>query len=100
MFRNRQRRGSFADFINWTDYRWDAAPHARGPIRGPWDRPRPRGHGIAQLLLAGLAVLLGVKLLSAFRNHRGSWLGKAFLAALVLAAAAAFSSRRSRRNYW
>jgi hypothetical protein len=53
------------------------------------------------VLLAGLAVLLGVRLFSSYRNYRGSWLGKALLGALVLAAIAAISSaRRSRPNRW
>jgi hypothetical protein len=101
MFRDPYRRRSpFADFINWTDYKWDPAPHARGPVRGPWNPQGNRNHSFLQLLVAGLAVFLGVRLLSAFRGHRGSWLGKAVLAALVLGVAAAVSSRRSRRNYW
>jgi len=98
MFRHRQRRSPFADFINWTDYNWDPAPRPRGPIRGPRDQPRQ--HGIGQLLLAGLVVLLGVKVFSAYRNHRGSWLGKAVLGALVLVIFAALSSRRSRSFRW
>ena len=98
MFRHRQRRPPFADFINWTDYHWDPAPRPRGPIRGLSDLPRQ--HGIGQLLLAGLVVLLGVKVFSAYRNHRGSWLGKAVLGALVLVIFAALSSRRSRSFRW
>jgi hypothetical protein len=96
MFRHRYRRSPFSDFINWTDYRWDAAPRPQAPIQGPWNRPH-RQHGFLQLLLAGLAVMLGIRLLSAFRSHRGSWLGRAFFALLLIGAAAAFSSRRSRR---
>jgi hypothetical protein len=68
-----------------------------GPVRGPWGRP-PR-HNLAQIILAGLAVLLGIKVFSAYRNSRGSWLGKAILGGLVLIVIAAVSSRRSRR-YW
>jgi hypothetical protein len=98
MFRHKQRRSPFAPYINWTDYRWDPAPRPRGPMRGPWGRPRR--HGLAQIILAGLAVLLGVKVFSAYRGHRGSWLGKAVLGALVLMLIAAFSSRNSRRFSW
>jgi hypothetical protein len=98
MFRQRYRRPPFADFINWTDYRWDPAPRAGGPIHAPWDRPRQ--FGLGQLILAGLAVLLGVKVFSAYRNYRGSWLGKAVLGALVLMLFAALSSRRSRAFRW
>ena len=94
MFRHRHRRAPFADFIDWTDYRWDPAPRPRGPIHGPWGRPRQ--FGVGQLLLAGLAVLIGVKVFSAYRSYRGSWLGKALLGALVLMVFAALSSRRSR----
>jgi hypothetical protein len=98
MFRHRYRRRPFAPYINWTDYRWDPAPRPVGPVRGPWGRPRR--HGLAPVILAGLAVLLGLKVFSAYRNHRGSWLGKAALGAIVLMLIAAFSSQRSRRNYW
>ena len=93
-----RRRTPFADFNNWTESRWDPAPHTRGPVRGPWGRPRRPS--FLQMFVAGIAVLLGVQLLSSFRNHRGSWLAKAFLGALVLGVAAAFSSRRARRVYW
>jgi hypothetical protein len=67
-------------------------------MRAPWSRPRR--HSLAQVILAGLAVLLGVKVFSSYRNHRGSWLGKAVLGGLVLLLIAAVSSRRSNRNYW
>jgi hypothetical protein len=69
-----------------------------GPVRAPWGRPRR--HSLAQVILAGLAVLLGIKVFSAYRNHRGSWLGKAVLAGLVLMVIAAVSSRRSRGHNW
>jgi multisubunit Na+/H+ antiporter MnhG subunit len=65
---------------------------------GPWGRPRR--HSLAQIILAGLAVLLGLKVFSAYRNQRGSWLGKAVLGALVLIVIAAVSSHRSRRSSW
>jgi hypothetical protein len=48
--------------------------------------------------LAGLAVLIGVKLLSSYRNYRGSWLGRALVGALVLAVVSALSSRRRRQS--
>jgi len=98
MFRHRQRRPPFADFINWTDYHWDPVPRPQGPIRGPWRQPGQ--FGIGQLLLAGLVVLLGAKVFSAYRNHRGSWLGKAVLGGLVLMIFASLSSRRSRSFRW
>jgi len=99
MYRHRYRRGPFTDFINWTDYRWDPAPRPHAPIRGPWGRQRR--YGLLQILVAGLAVVLGVRVFSAYRSYRGSWLGKAVLGALVLAAVAAISSaRRSRPYHW
>jgi hypothetical protein len=67
-------------------------------VRGPWERPRR--HNLAPIILAGLAVLLGLKVFSSYRNHRGSWLGKAILGAFVLMLIAAFSSHRSRRSSW
>jgi hypothetical protein len=67
-------------------------------VRGPWGQPRR--HSLAQIILAGLAVLLGIKVFSAYRSHRGSWLGKAVLGGLVLMLIAAFSSQQSRRSYW
>ena len=98
MFRHRHRTRPFNDFINWTDYRWNAAPRPYAPIRGRWGRPRQ--HGMLQILLAGLAVLIGIRLFSAYRSYRGSWLGKAVLGVLVLAAVAAISSRRPRPHRW
>jgi len=97
MYRHRYRRNSFNDFINWTDYRWDAAPRLHAPLRESWGRPRR--YGLLQILVAGLAVVLGVRVFSAYRNYRGSWLGKAVLGALVLAAIAAISSARRSRPY-
>jgi hypothetical protein len=88
----RQRRPPFADFINWTDYHWDPAPRPQGPIQGPWGNPRRYGFG--HILLAGLAVLIGVKLLSAYRSYRGFRLGRVVLGVIVLAIFAALSSRR------
>jgi hypothetical protein len=67
-------------------------------MRGPWGRPRR--HNLAQIILAGLAVLLGLKVFSSYRSHRGSWLGKAVLGAFLLMLIAAFSSQRSRRYRW
>ena len=94
MFRHRYRRAPFADFINWTDYRWDPAPRAPGPIHSPWGGPHRFGMG--QLLLAGLAVAIAVKVFTAYRSYRGSWLGKALLGTFVFIVFAALSSRRSR----
>jgi hypothetical protein len=68
MFRHRHRRTPpFSDFINWTDYRWEPSPW-QGAAAGPraWGRPAPhqRGYTFIQVFLAGLAVVLGLKLMS------------------------------------
>jgi hypothetical protein len=98
MFRQRYRRPPFSGFINWTDYRWDAAPRPRAPMHGAWNQPRQ--FGFLQLFLAGLAVLFGVRMLSGFGNRRGSWLGRALVAALLIGVVSAFSNRRSRGGYY
>ena len=49
-------------------------------------------------LLAGLAVVLGVKLMSSLRNSGNrSWLEKGVLAVLLLVVASYVSKRRQRR---
>jgi len=106
MFRHRQRRTPpFSDFINWTDYRWEPSPWpgaAVGPR--PSERPAPhrRGYSFLQVFLAGIAVVVGLKLMSALKNsalrNRGnrSWLEKGVLAVLLLAVASYLSKRRQR----
>ena len=101
MFGHRQRRPPpFADFINWTDYRWEANPWQRPTAgSGTWGHPRPRRHGYSflQILVAGLAVVLGVKLMSSLRNNGNrSWLERAVLAVLLLMVASFVSKRRQR----
>ncbi|HLG54231.1 MAG TPA: hypothetical protein VI485_02795 [Vicinamibacterales bacterium] len=100
MFRHRQRRPSpFSDFINWTDYRWDASPSLGATPSRPSTQPGgERRYRFSQLLLAGLAVVIGLKLVSSVRGSR-SWLGKALLAMLFVAIASAVSNRR-RRGRW
>ena len=98
-----QRTTPFADFINWTDYRWE--PNTwRGAAAGPrpWGHPRPqrRGYSILQVFLAGLAVVAGVRLMSSLRN-RGNrpWIEKVVLGVLLLMVAN-FISRRAGRHTW
>jgi hypothetical protein len=103
MFRHGHRHSApFSDFINWTDYRWDASPR-QGVTGGPqpWARPS-RGHrdySFLQVFLAGLAVLVGLKLMSALtsasRNRRNrSWPERAVLAVLLLTVASYVSRQR------
>jgi hypothetical protein len=101
MFRHRQRRPPpFSDFINWTDYRWEPSTWrsaAAGPR--PWGHHRPhrRGYSFLQVLLAGLAVVVGVKLMSSLRNRGNrSWVEKGVLAVLLLIVANYVSKRRQR----
>jgi hypothetical protein len=111
MFRHRHRRSSaFSDFINWTDYRWDPSPWpgvAGGPQ--PWARHarHQRGYGVLQVFLAGLAVVVGLKLISALQNSASalknsalrnsgnrSWLERRVLAVLLLMVASYVSRQR------
>jgi hypothetical protein len=100
MSRHRHRRTRpFSDFINWTDYRWEPSPWqgaATGPR--PWGRPaRRRGYTLLQVFLAGLAVVLGLRLMSSLRNSRNrSWFEKSVLAVLLLMVAS-YVAKRTRR---
>jgi hypothetical protein len=95
-----QRPAPFADFINWTDYRWEpntwrgAAAEPR-----PWGQHRPqrRRYSLLQVFLAGLAVVAGVRLMSSLRNrgHR-PWIEKVVLGVLLLMVANFVSKRRQR----
>jgi hypothetical protein len=103
MYRDRHRRPPpFADFINWTDYRWDANPWQRR-ASGPrtWGQPRPRRRfSVLQVFLAGLAVVLGVKLMSSLRNGGNrSWIEKGVLAVLLIMVAN-YVARRRRQQFW
>jgi hypothetical protein len=99
MFRHGCRRSPpFSDFINWTDYRWESSPWqgaAAGPR--PWRRlaPHRRGYTFLQVFLAGLAVVVGLKLMSALRNSGNrSWLERGVLAILLLTIVSYVSKRR------
>jgi hypothetical protein len=104
MFRHRHRRPApFADFINWTDYRWENSPWrsaAAGPR--PWGLPHPRRreYSFLQVLLAGLAVVLGIKLMASLRNSRNrSWIEKGVIAVLLLMVASYVSKRAGQRRW-
>jgi hypothetical protein len=113
MFRHRHRRPPpFAKFINWTDYRWE--PNAwRNAATQPWIRhaPRRRRYTFLQIFLAGLAVVAGLKLMSALQNSASalqnsafslrnsrnqSWVERGALAVLVLMVASYLAKRRER----
>src|SRR5215204_6219502 len=104
MFRHRHRRPPpFAKFINWTDYRWE--PNAwRSAATQPWIRhaPRRRRYTFLQIFLAGLAVVAGLKLMSALQNSASALQNSA--SALQNSASAlqnsAFSLRNSRNQSW
>ena len=96
MFRQRSRPAPFADFINWTDYRWEPGPFRRPSRRGLHARPGRR-YSFLQVFLAGLAVVAGLKLMSALRNSGNrSWLERAVFGVLLLAAASYVSGQRHR----
>jgi hypothetical protein len=102
MFSHRHRRPPFPDLINWTDYRWDPNPsrHHSGP-RPFGHHPHPRrGYGLLKVLLAGLAVVAGVKLMSSLRNGGNrSWVEKGILAVLLLMVASYVSKRAGTRRW-
>jgi hypothetical protein len=99
MFRDRPRRSPpFADFINWTDYRWDNTPWQGAATRpGPSGRTHPyqRRFSFLQVLLAGLAVVVGIRLMSSLRSSvNRSWLEKAVFGVMLLGIASYVSKRR------
>jgi hypothetical protein len=105
MFRDRQRRPSpFADFINWTDYHWEPSTWQCPAGPRPWTghAASPRRHGFLQVFLAGLAVVAGLKLMSALKasalsNRRNrSWMERGVLALLLLLVASYISKQRRR----
>jgi hypothetical protein len=101
MFRQRhRRRPPFSDFINWTDYHWEPsvrqeASPGPGPGQAPWHYPRPR-YTFLQVLLAGLAVVVGLKLMFSLRSRRNRpFLQRGVLAVLLLMAIS-YIFKRSR----
>ena len=98
MFRHRHRPSPFSDFINWTDYRWEPSTW-QGATAGP--RPwhpharHRRGYSLVQVFLAGLAVVVGLKLMTSLRNSGNrSWVERGALAVLFLLVASYVSRRR------
>src|SRR4030095_9538821 len=105
MFRQRHRRyPPFADFINWTDDHWEpkAWQGATGPRAWTPHAPPGRRYSFLQVFLAGLAVVAGLKLMSALKNsalrnrRNRSWLERGVLAVLLLLVASYVSKRRHR----
>jgi hypothetical protein len=102
MFRQRNQPAPFADFINWTDYHWEpnAWQGATGPRAWTPQAPPGRRYSFLQVFLAGLAVVAGLKLMSALknsalRNRRNRfWLERGVLAVLLLLVASYVSKRR------
>jgi hypothetical protein len=101
MFRDRHRRAQpFSDFINWTDYHWEPTPwHGSAAGPRPWTphAPHRRGFSLLQIFLAGLAVVLGLKLMSTLRNRGNRSLLERSALALVLLLVASYTSKRGRR---
>lgn len=100
MFRSRHRRPPFTDPLNWTDYRWDTGPwHHGGATRAwGWGQRRNRSHPFLLLLIAGIAAVVGAKLLSSLQSRNTSWARRGLYAVLLLFIVNAFS--RNRRNNW
>ena len=98
MFRHRPHTRPFGDFINCTDYHWEpnAWQGATGPR--PWTphaSPRRR-YSFLQVFLAGLAVVVGLKLMSSLRNTRNrSWVERGGLAILLLIVASYVSEAKA-----
>lgn len=106
VFRPRYRHGRFAEPLNWTDYRWDAGPWGMGSAAHRWrDGARSWAHGSRRrthpfllLLIAGVAALLGARLLSSLQSRNTSWARRGLYAAILLLIIGAFS--RNRRSGW
>jgi hypothetical protein len=105
VFRPRHRHPPFTDPLNWTDYRWDAGPWRQGATGAwghagrPWGhRQRQRRHPLLLLFFAGIAALIGAKLLSSLQSRNTSWARRGLYAAVLLMIVAAFS--KNRRTNW
>jgi hypothetical protein len=103
MFRQSHRRPApFADFINWTDYHWEpnAWQGATGPRAWTPHASPGRRYSFLQVFLAGLAVVAGLKLMSALKNsalrnrRNRTWLERGVLAVLLLLVASYVSKQR------
>ncbi len=91
MFRHRNRP---AQFINWTDYRWEPSTWQGATRPRPWPghAASPRRYSFLQVFLAGLAVVAGLKL---GRRNR-SRMERGVLAILLLLVAAYVSKQKRR----
>jgi hypothetical protein len=101
VFGPRHRRPPFTDPLNWTDYRWDTGPWRHGGAANVWGhrrRARQRSHPFLLLLLAGIAAVVGTKMLSSLQSRNTSWARRGLYAVLLLLIVGAFS--RNRRNSW
>src|SRR5262245_33164942 len=97
--RYRHRHAPFTDPLNWTDYRWDAGPWHRGAAARPWgNRHRGGRHPFVLLLIAGLAAILGAKLLSSLQSRNVSCARRGLYAVVLLTLVRASSP--NRRNAW
>jgi hypothetical protein len=100
VFRPRYRRPPFADPLNWTDYRWDTGPwHHGGAARAWGHRRRQRSHPFLLLLIAGIAAVLGAKLLSSLQSRDTSWARRGLYAVILLFIVNAFARNRRNRGW-
>jgi len=101
VFGTRHRRPRFTDPLNWTDYRWDTGPWRHGGAANAWGHRRragQRSHPFLLLLLAGIAAVVGAKMLSSLQSRNTTWARRGLYAVLLLLIVGAFS--RNRRNSW
>jgi hypothetical protein len=99
VFRPRYRRPPFADPLNWTDFRWDPDPWHKASAAARGAGHRRRRHPLVLLLIAGVAALVGAKLLSELQSRNVSWGRRALYAVALLAIVGAFSNRWRRRGW-
>ena len=99
MFRPRYRRPPFADPLNWTDFRWDSSPWQQATAAPRGFGHRRRRHPLVLLLIAGVAALVGAKLLSELQSRNVSWGRRALYGVVLLMIFGAFS-KNWRRGGW
>jgi hypothetical protein len=99
VFRPRYRRPPFADPLNWTDFRWDSDPWHKAAAAPRGFGHRRRRHPLVLLLIAGVAALVGAKLLSELQSRNVSWGRRALYGVVLLMIFGAFS-KHWRRGGW
>jgi hypothetical protein len=99
VFRPRYRRPPFADPLNWTDFRWDPDPWRKAAAAPRGFGHRRRRHPLVLLLIAGVAALVGAKLLSELQSRNVSWGRRALYGVVLLMIFGAFS-KNWRRGGW